>query len=235
MTNYNTLHTVRQSLESLLSQIDERFEIIVVDNQSKDGSLEILKEYKNKKRIRLIVRHCSRGLGRKIAIGDSVGEYVICQMDMDDVFEPKLNELLKIYHAYFEGFMLLVQGVPGMMIAPKKLIEKVGGYRDLNYLEDKDLYSRIAQLGRFKFLESFKIVAYSITVVLGLELLNNFGMIAPPPPLYWGILIDDMDIFTYLWVSIATLTLFINWIRNLKIEGRLKAPRLLIRSPLNKF
>lgn len=163
ITNYNTVKSLRLSLESVLAQVDKRFEVIVVDNQSNDGSLEMLKEYENKKRIRLFITHCSIGLGRRIAVEHSVGKYIISQMDMDDVFEPKLDELLRIYHISFEGFLLLVSGVPGVMIAPKKLIERVGGYRDLNYLEDKDLYSRTAQLGRFKFLKSFKIVAYSIS------------------------------------------------------------------------
>jgi hypothetical protein len=112
--------------------------------------------------IRLIVTQCSRGFGRQIGIEFSHGEYIISQMDMDDVFEPKLSNIVEIYHTFFEGCMLLVSGVPGLMIAPKKLVEEVGGYRDLNYLEDKDLYSRAASLNLFRFLQDFEIVAHSV-------------------------------------------------------------------------
>lgn len=165
ITNYNTVNSVRRSLESILAQIDERFEIMVVDNWSNDGSLDILREYEDAK-IRLIVKRCSRGLGRQIAIENSTGKYIISHMDMDDVFEPNLNRLLRIYHENFEGCMLLLKGLldkqVGIMIAPKELIDAVGGYKDLNYLEDRELFSRVAQLGRFRYLKSFKIIAYSI-------------------------------------------------------------------------
>jgi len=161
---FNRSRLLKKSLESLGNQSInvKEFEIIVVDNESYDGSLEILKKYENEKKIKLVIRRSSRGLGRNIAVKHSSGKYIISQIDMDDVFEPKLKELITIYHEYFEGFMLLVSGVPGVMIAPKRLIEEVGGYRDLSRLEDKDLYSRAAQQGRFKFLKSFKIVACSI-------------------------------------------------------------------------
>lgn len=162
ITNYNTVNSVRKSLQSLLSQTDDKFEIIVVDNQSNDGSLDILQSYEKKGKIRLITSCCSRGLGRQIGVRNSKGDYIISQMDMDDVFEPCLNRLLEIYHTHFEGYLLLAQGIPGMIVAPKELIHKVGGYRDLNYLEDRDLYSRVAKIGRFRFLKSFRIIAYTI-------------------------------------------------------------------------
>jgi len=162
ITNYNNVNSVRQSLDSILRQIDERFEVVVIDNRSTDGSLAILGEYQRRRMIKLVTTECSRGLGRQIGVKLSRGKYIISQMDMDDVFEPKLKALIEIYHNHFEGNMLLVSGVPGLMIAPRQLVEEIGGYRDLNYLEDKDLYSRAARLKRFRFLQEFKIVALSV-------------------------------------------------------------------------
>jgi len=157
--------SVRRSLESILTQVDERFEIIVVDSCSDDGSLNILRDYQGK-RIKLIVQACSIGLGRQIATENSRGKYVISHMDMDDVFQPNLNKLLQIYHTNFEGCMLVVQHRPsvysGIMIAPRKLLDAVGGYKDLNFLEDRDLFSRVAQLGYLRFLKSFPIIDRSI-------------------------------------------------------------------------
>jgi glycosyltransferase involved in cell wall biosynthesis len=158
ITNFNTVDSVRQSLESILTQVDDRFEIVVVDNCSKDGSLEILREY-DRKQIRLIVTKCSRGLGRQIAFENSRGKYIIGQMDMDDVFKPFLNKLLQIYHDNFEGYMLATSEV--IMIAPRELINTLGGYKDLNYLEETDLYARAAQIGSFRFYR-FKIKEYEI-------------------------------------------------------------------------
>jgi glycosyltransferase involved in cell wall biosynthesis len=155
ITNYNTEDSVRQSLESILAQVDERFEIVVVDNCSKDASIDILREYEGK-HIKLIVERCSRGLGRQLAIKSSSGKYIISQMDMDDVFKPNLNKLLRIYHADFEGYMLVLPEI--IMIAPRGLIDAIGGFRDLDYLEERDLYTRAARLGYLKYLRpSFKI------------------------------------------------------------------------------
>ena len=159
VTNFNTEDSVRQSLESILIQVDERFEIVVVDNCSTDASQDILREYKNKG-VKLIVRRCSRGLGRQIAIENSVGKYIISQMDMDDVFKPNLNKLLEIYHNSFEGYMLVLSEI--VTIAPRKLIDAIGGFRDLNYCEDRDLFSRAARLGYFRYLTSFRIKDHEI-------------------------------------------------------------------------
>jgi len=154
ITNFNTEDSVRQSLESIIAQVDERFEIIVVDNCSNDASIDILREYEGKW-IKLIVKRCSRGLGRQIAIENSSGKYIISQMDMDDVFKPNLNKFLRIYHANCEGFMMVAGDI--IMIAPRKLIDATGGFKDLNYLEERDLFARAAQRGHFRFLSSFKL------------------------------------------------------------------------------
>jgi glycosyltransferase involved in cell wall biosynthesis len=159
ITNFNTVDSIKASLESILNQIDSRFEIVVVDNCSTDGSLEILKEYERQGVLRLIVKRCSRGLGRQTAVEASNGKYVINHLDMDDVFLASLNRLLQVYHASFEGKMLVTSQV--VMVAPKQLILNVGGYRDLNYLEDKELFSRAAKTGCLRYLE-FKIKAGEI-------------------------------------------------------------------------
>lgn len=68
ITNYNTVDTIKQSLESILSQIDNNFEVIVVDNKSKDGSEKILKEFEKQGKIKVISIKCSRGRGEANSI-----------------------------------------------------------------------------------------------------------------------------------------------------------------------
>jgi hypothetical protein len=64
---------------------------------------------------------------------------------MDDVFLPQLNNLLQIYHANFEGTMLVTSEL--IVIAPRELIDRLGGYKDLNYLEDRVIFkSRATRL-----------------------------------------------------------------------------------------
>lgn len=157
ITCRNNAETARESLESILNQIDDNFEIIVVDAKSKDGTTEILREYAEKGRIKLIVEKCSRGRGRQTAFENSKGKYIIANMDLDDVFAPKLKDLLEFYHKHCEGKLLLtikgvskgIRGEQNVTIGPRQVIEKLGGWRDLQWGEDWDIWSRAAKQSSF--------------------------------------------------------------------------------------
>jgi glycosyltransferase involved in cell wall biosynthesis len=157
ITHFNNAPTVRQSLESILSQIDDRFEVIVVDNKSYDGSYEILKQFADAGAIRLVQAKSGRGKGREIAFEKSIGKYIIANLDMDDVFKPRLIELLTRYHTVAEGNLLWVHsrmkggfwGGESITIAPRELIRELGGWRDLQTFEDLELCSRAARHGRY--------------------------------------------------------------------------------------
>jgi glycosyltransferase involved in cell wall biosynthesis len=146
MTHYNNISTVRRSLNSVLEQIDGRFEIVIVDNFSNDGSYEILSEYAAKNQIKLIQSRCSRGRGRQIAFENSFGDYVISGMDLDDIFKPFLIPAVKSYHETCEGKLLQFRQRT-VSIAPRKLIVQLGGWRDVNYGEDADLFLRAKNAG----------------------------------------------------------------------------------------
>ena len=45
--NYNMADTLEVSLRSVLDQLDERYEVIVIDDGSKDSSVEILENLSN--------------------------------------------------------------------------------------------------------------------------------------------------------------------------------------------
>lgn len=150
ITHYNNASTLRKSLESILNQIDEQFEVIVVDNRSNDGSERILQEYVEKGKIKLITKKCSRGKGRQIGFENSSGEYIISNLDMDDIYWPKLSQLLNFYHESCEGSLLRI--VPGVItIAPQKILTMLGGWHDLQYDEDRDLLSRAAKAGLYRW------------------------------------------------------------------------------------
>lgn len=150
ITNYNTVDTVRESLESILKQIDNSFEVIVVDNNSRDGSKKILKEFQEQGKIKLISAKCSRGKGRQIAFENSKGETLITNMDMDVIFKPKLKELLKIYSQLNKDKEFIVAPVP---IISREIIEKVGGWRDLQRDEDVELNCRLSKIS-VKFIDT---------------------------------------------------------------------------------
>ena len=151
ITHYNNRSTIEESLQSILGQINQDFEIVLVDGRSNDGSTKILKKYADEGKIRLIERKCSRGLGREIALENSTGEYVISGLDMDDIFKPTLKLILDFYHEKTEGKLLTVVNGETTMISPRKLLNSLGGWRDLQFRENWELARRAAKEGNHKW------------------------------------------------------------------------------------
>jgi glycosyltransferase involved in cell wall biosynthesis len=159
ITHYNNVETVRASLDSILSQIDENFEVVVVDNFSKDGSFGVLTEYSRAGKIKLIRAKSSRGKGREISFENSQGDYIISNLDMDETYLDSLKEILHFYHARCEGKLLLVisgmekdiRGLQNITIVPRSLVIELGGWRNLQYAEDWDLWARAAKIGAYSF------------------------------------------------------------------------------------
>ncbi|MGI0080422.1 MAG: glycosyltransferase family 2 protein [Nitrososphaerales archaeon] len=148
ITNYNSANTVTTALDSILNQIDSQFEVVVVDNFSKDGSYKVLSNYAATKKIKLLQQKCSRGKGRQIAFENSTGEYIISGLDTDDVYLPRLSSLLRFYHEACEGKLLRVRR-SGITIGPSALISRIGGWRDLQWNENWELSKRAAELDSY--------------------------------------------------------------------------------------
>nr|WP_297308290.1 glycosyltransferase family 2 protein [uncultured Flavobacterium sp.] len=92
---YNTEKFLIQSIESLLAQSFENFEIILINDGSTDNSDEICKSFEKKdKRIRYYKQE-NRGIGavRNRALKLIKGDYVI-HVDSDDYVEPDFLECL---------------------------------------------------------------------------------------------------------------------------------------------
>ncbi len=84
---HNGERYIKESIDSCLEQTYNNIEIIVVDDKSEDGTLEILKRYGDK--ITVIPIEKQNGLGNVINIGirESRGTY-IARMDADDIMYP---------------------------------------------------------------------------------------------------------------------------------------------------
>lgn len=149
ITNYNKGKKVRRSLESLKGEIDDRFEVVVTDSMSNDGSEGILREYAEDGTIRLFERGCSRGAGREVSLENAKGEYVFSGFDTDDYVIPgRLSLLLDFYHKKCESNLLRVME-SGIVVAPAQLLRSVGGWRDLQFSENWDIAERAARIGKY--------------------------------------------------------------------------------------
>lgn len=94
---YNVESFLEDSLNSVINQTFEDFEVICVDDGSTDNSLEILNDFKNKDfRVKVIAqKNKGNGGARNTGLKHATGEYVYF-MDADDVlFE---NALEKMYN-----------------------------------------------------------------------------------------------------------------------------------------
>lgn len=97
---YNVEKYLSHCLDSVLNQDFDDYEIIAVDDESPDHSIDILNEYKKKTEKLKIIRQKNKGLGgaRNTGIKEAKGEYLIF-LDSDDYIAPKmlssLNEYLK--------------------------------------------------------------------------------------------------------------------------------------------
>jgi glycosyltransferase involved in cell wall biosynthesis len=162
MTCFDEFPTVKQSLGSLLGQMNEDYEVVVVDNFSQDGTYDVLVEFERSHGVKVIRRRCTRGMGRQIAFENSSGDYIIANLDLDDMFLPVLDGVVAGYHRKVEGKLMAAfnspptpGGKPGwsqnMTIGPRELIASIGGWRDLNIYEDWDIWSRAGKTDSYRW------------------------------------------------------------------------------------
>ena len=86
---YNIEKYIKRAIDSVLEQTFTNYELIVVNDCSKDSTLEKIKEYDDP-RIIIINNERNRGLGavRNIGIEKAVGEYIV-HLDGDDTLYEK--------------------------------------------------------------------------------------------------------------------------------------------------
>ena len=97
MPAFNSEKTIKESINSVIKQTYEDWELIIVNDGSTDSTETICKEEENKdKRIKLINKNNEGvSVARNTAIKEAKGEYV-CFLDSDDFMnENMLKEMLK--------------------------------------------------------------------------------------------------------------------------------------------
>ncbi|MFB6195791.1 MAG: glycosyltransferase family 2 protein [Haloplanus sp.] len=146
VSNYNMADTLEASLTSVLEQLDDRFEVVVVDDGSDDGSVEILRQLDAEyDRLRVVTDAGNDNLGeaRNHSFELADGEYVLSAVDTDDQFTHCIPQFVSLYHQLEPGksdpFLLLAGG---LYMAPRELVLETP-YRSLGYGEDRDFYRRL--------------------------------------------------------------------------------------------
>lgn len=167
VTNYNYGKYIRRCLRSLLSQdLDRsRYEVIVVDDRSKDDSLQAIEAFSEAGEITVIVNRKNLGVGgsSRVGVDHSRGKYFV-RVDADDYVQPPFLSMLfnvlrfcpnyvGVSCDYFltdnDERILSVQSFKenglacGLMLRTSYL-EQIGSYnRKRKVFEDEDLFQRI--------------------------------------------------------------------------------------------
>ena len=83
---YNVEKYIRRALESVFSQTEKDFEVIVIDDDCTDKSIEIAKEFD----VKIIkTKHVSVSQARNLGIKEAKGEYLVF-LDSDDYWDKDL-------------------------------------------------------------------------------------------------------------------------------------------------
>jgi len=100
MPVYNVEKYVASAIQSVLAQTFDDFELLIINDCSPDGSLEICRQF-NDPRITIIEHEKNRGLAgaRNTGIRHSKGNF-IAFIDSDDIWEP---QKLQLHHDHLEN------------------------------------------------------------------------------------------------------------------------------------
>lgn len=95
---YNTARYIQQAIDSVLTQTEQKLEVIVVDDASTDNTVEVVKKFSDD-RIKLLVNESNSGDGysRNQALRVATGEW-IALLDSDDWYASsiRLERLLEV-------------------------------------------------------------------------------------------------------------------------------------------
>ena len=91
MPAYNSANTIKQSIESVLYQTMTDFELLIIDDGSRDDTFNIISEFARKdSRIKILKNECNLGVAeaRNRALDIAMGKY-IAFLDSDDYWEKE--------------------------------------------------------------------------------------------------------------------------------------------------
>ena len=93
---YNAEKTIKKCIDSILAQTYRNFELILINDGSRDSSLNILKEYENTDERIVVISQENSGVSvaRNKGIDSARGDYIIF-VDSDDYISENALEVLK--------------------------------------------------------------------------------------------------------------------------------------------
>jgi glycosyltransferase involved in cell wall biosynthesis len=142
--------SIERCIESIMRQIDETFEVIVIDDNSIDDTSLVLARLQEKYpllRYQSLEYDPKRKLGltRNYSFQIAQGEWCVFHIDADDIIGEKIKDFTIAVEALAKGFQQekLYAGKQIHMARRKFLLDR-GPFRNIYRGEDRDLYERLA-------------------------------------------------------------------------------------------
>jgi glycosyltransferase involved in cell wall biosynthesis len=182
ITAFNTEQFIKRCLQAILKQSYKNFELIIVNDGSKDKTKDIINSF-NDERIKLVNNSKNQGIAksRNIGLKKSKGEYIFFTdsdcMPNTEWLNQGLTMIINKKSDIITGWTLyedsnpsysdrIVQGKDVFFTCnlgfKKSAIEKVGGFNEKQFLmygEDKDLCFRILRNSGIKvYCEDMKVI-----------------------------------------------------------------------------
>ena len=141
--------SIGRCIESIMRQIDDTFEVIVIDDNSDDDTSLVLARLKAKHpllRYQSLEHDPTRKLGltRNHSFQIANGEWCLFHIDADDIIGDKIKDFTIAVEALDKGFQQekLYAGKQIHMARRKFLLER-GPFRNIYRGEDRDFYERL--------------------------------------------------------------------------------------------
>ncbi len=94
ITNFNYGQFIKKAINSVLNQTFKNFELIIIDDGSKDKSTKIIKQFQYKKNVKIVFQN-NKGLivSNNLALRLSKAKYIM-RLDSDDWLDPHALEIM---------------------------------------------------------------------------------------------------------------------------------------------
>lgn len=197
IANYNGESYLRTCLTSLLKSSVTNYEIIVIDNNSTDTSIEIVSEFKKRdSRIKILRNKVNIGVpaSRNIAISKCRGEIVIL---LDNDTEVKTNSIEQLIKPLIDKTDVGAAQALLIDFENRNLIQMAGGHLIPQAIWLMGFYERSEYKKVKSKLGDTNIIAISAALAVKKEVLNKIGGYDPLLYNYS----DDLDFSWRIWVA----------------------------------